>query len=145
MRHKLEELIVYHSSLDSLATIKLIKAFKQGNLSHIRQCITKDNVNASIGICGYYPLELTIIYDHKHLFEYLVYELNANVNIKNKSLETMQFVSLAFQRRYFLFELLDLDITHLYECTNNSQRTLMHEAAICGDGETVYRLLNDFG
>ena len=145
IRSKIDNLLVYHHNLDSSDTIDLVKAFGRGDLGLIRQFITKENVNSSIGIFGYFPLELTIIYDQKNVFEYLVHELGANVNIKNKSFETMQFVALAFQRRSYLFELLNLDMNNLYECTNGSQRTLMHEAAICGDGETVYRLLNEYG
>jgi ankyrin repeat protein len=145
IRSKIDNLLVYHHNLDSNDTINLVKGFKRGDLVFIRKFITKENVNSSIGIFGYFPLELTIIYDQKHVFEYLVNELGANVNIKNKSLETMHFVALAFQRRNYLFELLNLDMNNLYECTNGSQRTLMHEAAICGDGETVYRLLNEYG
>jgi hypothetical protein len=57
----------------------------------------------------------------------------------------MPFVALAFQRRDFLFELLNLDTTNLYDCTPQSQRTLMHEAAINQDSETVYKLINEFG
>jgi hypothetical protein len=57
----------------------------------------------------------------------------------------MPFVALAYQRRYYLFELLNLDITNLYESTHDTMRTLVHEAAICGDSESVYRLLNEFG
>ena len=145
LRPKVEDLHVYHTNLDSAATIELLKSFKKGNLSHVKRRIHADNVNSSIGICGFYPVELAIIFDHKHIFEYLVYELSANINIKNKSLETMPFVALAFQRSYYLFEMLNLDTTNLYECTNGSQRTLMHEAAICGDSDTVYKLLNEFG
>ena len=145
MRPKVDDLLIYHANLDSKDTIELLKAFKRGDLNLIKKRIGRANVNVSMGICGYLPLELAIVYDHKHVFEYLVHEASANVNIKNKSLETMLFVALAFQRRHLLFELLNLDMTNFYECTNGSQRTLMHEAAICGDGETVFRLLNEFG
>jgi hypothetical protein len=145
MRQKINDLLIYHSNLDSKLTIDLLKAFEDGNLNYIRKYITTKNVNNSIGVCCYQPLELAIIFDHKHIFDYLVYDLNVNINIKNKSLETMPFVALAFQRRDLLFELLNLDTSNLYDCTSQSQRTLMHEAAINQDSETVYKLLNEFG
>ena len=145
LRPNLDTLQVFHSVLDSLDVIEYLKSLKHGNLNQVKCHINSENVNSSIGYCGYYALELAIIFDHKHIFEYLVYELGANINIKNKLLDTMPFVALAFHRQYYLFELLNLDTNCLYECKNGSQRTLMHEAAICGDNETVYRLLNEFG
>ena len=145
MRRKLKDLFIYHAQLDSQATIDLLIAFEKGRLAYITRFINKKNVNNSIGVCGFLPLELSIIYDHKHLFDYLVHELNANLNIKNKSFETMTFVALNFQRRNYLFDLLNLDMASLYECKSESQRTLMHEAAINGDSETVRKLLDDFG
>lgn len=145
MRQKLNDLFVFHPNLDSTETIELIKSFQRGNLKHIRQLINKQNVNQSIGVCSYLPLELAIIFDHKPIFDYLVYELEANINIKNKSFETMPFVALGYQRRNYLFELLNLDTSTLYDCTNETQRTLVHEAAMFSDSETVYKLLNEFG
>ena len=145
MRRKINDLLIYHSNLDSKLTIDLLKAFEDGNLNYIKKYVTAKNVNNSIGVCCYQPLELAIIFDHKHIFDYLVYDLNVNINIKNKSLETMPFVALAFQRRDLLFELLNLDTSNLYDCTSQSQRTLMHEAAINQDSETVYKLINEFG
>lgn len=145
MRRKLNDLFIYHSNLDSRETIELLIAFEQGNLKPITEYLTVKNVNHSIGVCGFLPLELSIIYDHWHLFEYIVLQMDANLNIKNKSFETMPFIALAFQRQFYLFALLNLDMSCLYDCTNDTQRTLMHQAAINGDTETVRRLLEDYG
>lgn len=145
MRTKLTHLFIYHPHLDSTQTIQLLISFERGDLDLIRQFITSQNVNNSIGVCCFLPLELSIIYDHKHIFNYLVHDLNANINIKNKSFEPMTFVALAFQRRSYLFELLNLDISTIYACTNKSKRTLIHKAAIYNDIKTIKKLINDYG
>lgn len=145
MRRKLKDLFIYHTNLDNQETIHLLNAFEKGNLHHIRKQLTRHNVNQSIGVCGFLPLELSIIYDHKHVFDYLIHDLNASLAIKNKALESMPSIALAFQRHNYLFDLLNLDMSCLYDCTNDTQRTLMHQAAINGDTEAIGRLLEDFG
>ncbi len=81
---KINDLLIYHSNLDSKSTIDLLKAFESGDLSYIRRHVTAKNVINSIGVCCYQPLELAIIFDHKHIFDFLVYDLNVNINVKNK-------------------------------------------------------------
>lgn len=106
MRQRLNDLLIYHTQLDAKPVIELLSSFENGRLGHIRKHIQRKNVNMSIGVCGFLPLELAIIYDQKHVFNFLVYELGANLSVRNKSFETMPFVALAFQRRAYLFELL---------------------------------------
>jgi ankyrin repeat protein len=131
MRTKLKHLLIYHPHLDCTSTIDLLVSFEQGNLNKIKQSnLNKYNVNNSIGVCGFLPLELAIIYDHKDIFDYLVYDLNANLNVKNKSFESMPFVAMAFQRRDYLFDLLNMDTSTLYDCTSKSKRTLIHKVYI---------------
>lgn len=139
MRQKLKDLFIYHMNLDNRTIIDLLIAFEKGHLEYIKQHVNEQNVNQSIGVCGFLPLELSIIYDHRDLFEFLVYELNANINIKNKTFQSMSFIALEFQRRRYLFELLHLDISCLYERTSDSQRTLVHQAAMHGDFTSVKR------
>jgi len=144
-RYSVKDLLIYHPNMDSQSTIQLLAAFENGNLAKVQQHLTKSNVNQSIGVCGYLPVELSIIFDHKHIFNFLVYDLDANTNVKNKTFESLPFIALAYQRNQYLFELLDLDISGLYESTNDSHRTLMHQAALYGDVKTVETLLEYFG
>jgi len=131
MRTKLKHLLIYHPHLDSASTIDLLVSFEQGDLNKLRTSnylLNKQNVNNPIGVCGFLPLELAIIYDHRHVFDYLVDDLEANLNVKNKSFESMPFVAMAFQRRDYLFDLLNRDdCIYLYDCTNKSKRTLIHK------------------
>ncbi|CAF1074790.1 unnamed protein product [Brachionus calyciflorus] len=143
-RQKLSDLMIYHPSLDSSKTIELLNSFINGDREHLEKRLNKKNVNNPIGLCAYLPLELAIIFDHSSIFSFLINELKADLKIQNKCTESFVFISLAYQRRNFLFNLINLEPSSLYSLTHENKRSLIHEAVILDDSTTLNILINKF-